>query len=218
MTKEERKEYSRKWYLKNREKRLEYDREYYKASIDRIKKYREDNKDRITSRRKDYYNKNRDRILNYQKDYNKTVDGLFTMSYGNQREKSKRMCRPIPNYTKQQLQNEFEDTDHFRGLWDRWVRENYNKRFKPSFDRIDPSKPYTLFNLQVMTWGDNDKKGAKERSKPVIQYDSKGKCVRDYESVAQASKLTGVCRSSIVKSCKSEKKITGRFIWKFKLK
>lgn len=56
MTKEERKEYHRQWYLKNKEKQLEAAKQHYN-----------DNKELY----KEYYNNNKEKIIEYQKSYQK---------------------------------------------------------------------------------------------------------------------------------------------------
>lgn len=101
MTKEERKEYARKYYEKNKEKilektsryhqdnkeeRKEYYQKYYKDNKEEIdeehrkykeenvgydKKYYEENKDRLKENRKEYYIENRDEILKKSSEYYK---------------------------------------------------------------------------------------------------------------------------------------------------
>lgn len=64
MTKEERKEYNRQWYLKNREKRLEQTKQYYL-----------DNKERQSELRKQRYQNNREKELEQAKQYHQTQKG-----------------------------------------------------------------------------------------------------------------------------------------------
>ena len=57
------------------------------------------------------------------------------------------------------------------------------------------------------------KLGAKRNSKPVLQFTLEG--VKTYPSIAEASKQTGICRSSIAACCRGEQKTADGFIWKF---
>jgi hypothetical protein len=80
MTKEEKKEYSKKYYLKNKERLLKKQNEYRLNNLDKIKNYKEENKDKINEYQKEYrenniekfkeYEKNRDDNTKRQKKYN----------------------------------------------------------------------------------------------------------------------------------------------------
>jgi hypothetical protein len=80
MTKEEKKEYSKKYYLKNKERLLKKQNEYRLNNLDKIKNYKEENKDKINEYQKEYrenniekfkeYEKNRDNNTKRQKKYN----------------------------------------------------------------------------------------------------------------------------------------------------
>lgn len=39
---------------------------------------------------------------------------------------------------------------------------------KPTIDRIDGTKNYSLENIQILSWSDNSKKQARKLSKPII--------------------------------------------------
>jgi len=53
------------------------------------------------------------------------------------------------------------------------------------------------------------------RSKKVIQMDLEGSFLTEYNSVAEASKATGVSKTCISKVCRGERGISGGFIWKY---
>lgn len=57
---------------------------------------------------------------------------------------------------------------------------------------------------------------ADARKKEVIQTDMEGNLVAEYKSVSEASKSTGVNRSSIAKCCRSVYKSASGFLWKYK--
>ena len=84
MTPEERKEYNRQWYLKNKERLAEKSKKNYEKNKDKrlkyAQEYRENNKEKITEYRKEYKQKNKEKIAKYsreyQKEYNQTPAGI----------------------------------------------------------------------------------------------------------------------------------------------
>lgn len=152
----------------------------------------------------------------YDKQYRRLVNGLFTKSYSTQRSSSKERGHPMPDYTKQELIDRFKNNKLFKFLYKYWVIMDYNKEHKPSFDRIDSKKPYTLDNLQVMFWVSNLKKGKLEKYKrSVIQYDLSGDVCDVYESIKEAGDISGVCDTNIWKCCKGIRNKAGGYIWKY---
>ncbi|WP_299097940.1 NUMOD1 domain-containing DNA-binding protein [uncultured Winogradskyella sp.] len=53
------------------------------------------------------------------------------------------------------------------------------------------------------------------RKKQVIQYDISEEQIAVYQSVAEASRQTGVSKSSISRVCRGERSRSGGFIWKY---
>lgn len=53
------------------------------------------------------------------------------------------------------------------------------------------------------------------RKKQVVQYSLSGKQIAVYESVAEASKKTGVSKTCISRVCRKERKSSSGFIWKY---
>lgn len=53
------------------------------------------------------------------------------------------------------------------------------------------------------------------RQKKVFQYTIKGKLLKIFKSVSEASKQTGVNKTSIAKVCRGERKTSGGFIWRY---
>ena len=49
--------------------------------------------------------------------------------------------------------------DNFKDMHTKWIESNMKSDLKPSVDRINPLKPYTKDNIQLVTWGENQKKG-----------------------------------------------------------
>jgi predicted GIY-YIG superfamily endonuclease len=55
------------------------------------------------------------------------------------------------------------------------------------------------------------------RKKEVIQYSLSGKPLAVYESVAEASKQSGISKTCISRCCRGEREKTGGYIWKYQL-
>lgn len=62
----------------------------------------------------------------------------------------------------------------------------------------------------------NAHKGANNhRSQGVKQYDINGNFIREYETITQASQVTGVNLSKISAVCKGKRKTSGGYVWKY---
>lgn len=51
--------------------------------------------------------------------------------------------------------------------------------------------------------------------KPVKQLSLNGDFIREYNSLAEASKFTGICRQNISSACRDKLKTSGKFRWEF---
>ncbi len=117
------------------------------------------------------------------------------------------------------------DTDLLR-LFDLWKAGGCKKQDIPSFDRPDVSRGYSFDNIRVTTWSQNREKGKSEQfitqGTSVYQIDSSGKIIREFISISQATKATGVSGSAIIKCCNNKGRLSGGFYWaysgKFRLK
>lgn len=69
---------------------------------------------------------------------------------------------------------------------------------------------YWSYDLQKPFKAKNDK-----RRKSVCQIDSNGNLLAKYKSIAEASRQTGINKSSIAKVCRNELEITGGYKWIF---
>lgn len=89
------------------------------------------------------------------KNYRRTVPGLLTLIYANQRMTSKKAGRELPAYTKQQLKDWMLSQPNFQLLWNNWVESDFQKELSPSVDRKNNTRSYTLDNIQLVTWKQN---------------------------------------------------------------
>lgn len=159
------------------------------------------------------------------KEYRKTINGLVTKIYGNQRQNSKTREHLPPNYTRDELYDWIISQKNFKELYSNWVESDYEIKLLPSVDRKNDDKPYTLENLlRVCTWEENRKRAHSDVSsgintKPlraVVQFTKDGEFVARYRSLVEASKCTGTCNTSI-SGCAGNGRLksAGGFIWIF---
>ena len=157
------------------------------------------------------------------KEYQKTKNGILTQIYTDQKKTSKQRKDPPPRYSKKELKDWLFSQDLFNKLFDEWVKSNYSKNKKPSVDRKNDYKGYSLSNIQLMTWGENKCKSYKDiknginnkRSKAVIQYNLDGSFVNRFHSIMEAERETGFFNRYIVSVCKGRRYHHKNYIWKY---
>jgi len=153
--------------------------------------------------------------------YRRTKNGVATIIYNAQKYRSKRRVHHQPSYTREVFKSWLFRQNNFRELFDNWVESGYDVLLKPSCDRLDDYKPYTLDNIQLMTWRENNKKGYEDRrnginnkaNKAVIQLTVDGLIIEKYCSIKKASMVSGVACSEICLCCKDRRKSAGGFVW-----
>ena len=94
--------------------------------------------------------------------------GVISAIYSGQKRSSKHRKHPIPTYTKLELEQWISNQqDKFDELYDAWVLSGYEKGMKPSIDRLNDYKGYSLDNIQLMKWDDNRKKYNSDKTSGV---------------------------------------------------
>ena len=155
----------------------------------------------------------------------KTKEGLITKIYSHQRSSSRKRKHELPAYSLKQLRDWCFSQDIFHKLYNDWKDSGYNKKLRPSCDRIDNAKHYSLNQLQLMTWEQNHFKASTDMKsgnlvsgipyKAVEQRDLSGRIISIYISTQEASRLTGIYQSGISMVCSGKRKHAGGFIWSF---
>lgn len=174
MTKEERREYNRKYYQANKERlkeqlkqyRKEYYKEYRNENAEKIKEYnkeywkqyRKDNAERIKEQNKEYYKDNAEHYKQYYKEYNKqylqTPMGRALNLLRAYNQADKKYNRGKGNLTaKWIVENIFSQPCHYNCGESDWK--------KMGCDRIDNSKPHTMDNVVPCCAECNIKRGNK---------------------------------------------------------
>ena len=62
-----------------------------------------------------------------------------------------------------------------------------------------------LHNLKFNAWS--------EFKKPVMQYDKNGMELHRYESIIEASRITGICYQTILRCCRTYRGTAGGYKW-----
>jgi len=153
--------------------------------------------------------------------YRRSKTGLIAQIYGSQQSRSKRKGREYPTYTGMELREWLFSQKKFHLLYDNWKRLDYQKDYVPSVDRIDDNVWYTMSNIQLMTWRENNDKGymdrksrkTKHRGKGVKQFTKNGEFIAEYYSIKEANRQTKINMSSIHKVCAKNRNHAGGFLW-----
>ena len=98
-------------------------------------------------------------------EYSHTKKGVVARIYGSQVESSKRRDHQLPTYTKQELKEWLFSQPLFHKLFDNWKRLDFQSEYRPSVDRKNDEIGYTMANIQLMTWEENNQKGYATRKK-----------------------------------------------------
>jgi hypothetical protein len=162
----------------------------------------------------------------YQLNYKRTRDGWARRTYHTQRKTSKQRNHPAPGYDLEQLKEWTFSQSIFEELYQNWVNSNYLQSLRPSVDRVNEYKPYTLDNIRLVTFEENclsGVKGEKAHDSHVKsnalqgietkQYTLEGRFITSYKSSRVASRATGIDQSSITKCCRGTSKTAGGFRW-----
>lgn len=153
-----------------------------------------------------------------------TKEGLITSIYSTQKRNSRTRNHPLPTYDKNTLKEWLLKHPLFDKLFNNWKNSGYATMLRPSVDRKKDDLPYTLGNVQLMTWGNNQYKAYADRRsgktitnhKSVIQYTEDGVFVAEFASARQAGRMTKMKHQKISLTCRGLYKTAGGFRWKFK--
>ena len=144
--------------------------------------------------------------------YRKTKKGVLTNTY--QHQKSRRKVF----YTLKELHDKFLDDKQFDRIYKEWVKRGYDKQFKPSIDRIDCLKDYTLKNIHILTWAENRYKQRFEfkriRARKVLQIMGNA-TINVFNSVSHAVKYTGLGQGNISSCLHGKRNYCGGYKWQY---
>lgn len=158
--------------------------------------------------------------------HSRTPKGLVTSIYKSQKQSSVKRGHAMPTYSKQELSQWVLTHELFEMLYKDWCASGYDKYKKPSVDRLDDYCGYTLENIQLVTWFDNNTKGHVDRksgkntkqSKSVLQFELDGTFLKEHHSLSEAGRENNMSFKNIHQAIigRNGSKQSGGFIWKYK--
>ena len=159
-------------------------------------------------------------LFNYT-EYYRSKEGKLAHIYQGQKQRSKEKGWKQPDYTQKELLDWAMEQEIYHRLFTDWEDSSYQRDLAPSVDRIDDYKPYSLDNIQLMSWDSNNKKGTyyqkigknQKNSKAVQQYDLDGNFIQEFHSLKHAERQTGVNNATISSACRDPKYTAGGFRW-----
>lgn len=153
MNSEQRREYSRNYYKKNKERLLEKGRVW-----------RANNRDKINETDRKRRKENPEMFKRIALKYLRTPKGMINKMFNSIQGRVKKPTR----YKGRQLEFDREwfvdfasRSPELKKLHSDWVKSNYLRKMSPSVDRIDNDKGYTKNNIQFLTLSDNASKHTK---------------------------------------------------------
>ena len=138
-------------------------------------------------------------------DHYHTIDGHITSLWNGQRKRSADKGWPEPAYTREELIEWVKSQENCQELYATWEANGYAKNSAPSIDRLDDYKPYSFDNIRLVDWETNNTKGMlsqiegsnTKNCKAVRQLTMDGQLVKEYFSIMNASRETGISDTKI---------------------
>ena len=158
-----------------------------------------------------------------EKDRAKTKTGLISQIWNNKLKRTETKKLPKIAYTQEEFTLWCLEQSIFHTLYDNWVASGYLKELVPSIDRKNDYLGYSFDNIEITTWNANNKKGYETRKngentkgcRGVNQLTLSRELIKEFPSIAVASRTTGIDRANIQKCCVGSAKSAGNFIWEY---
>lgn len=150
---------------------------------------------------------------------------LIFQIYSGQINSSQRRGHGEPDYSREELYDWVLEQPHFKSLLNNWINSNFNSDLTPSIDRLKDYLPYTLNNIQLITWKENREKlnldkiegRNNKQSKAVLRLDiDTEEELEEYFSIAEAGRRSNISSTTISNACINNL-IRGGYKWKFKI-
>ena len=154
--------------------------------------------------------------------YDISIKGVFRVIYKSQKRNQKLRGHGEMPYTKDELISWCMD-NNFNDIYNKWVESGHDKELKPSVDRIDDFKGYSMDNIRLGTWRQNREHQHQDiinglgtsglRCKALLKMDSEMNVIHEYISYSSAQRDMGY---SLEYQIKHKKKCRSGFFWKYK--
>lgn len=137
----------------------------------------------------------------YQNKYRTDPVTYFRRVWHNQKKTAKARGMSPPDYSLEELIEWLKQQPHLTKLWTTWQESGHQRKLAPSLDRIDDSVSYTLSNITLMTWEENNQKSHKDlragklntnsvtSAKRLGQFHKDGSIIAEYTSAGHASEI-----------------------------
>lgn len=141
-----------------------------------------------------------------------TKKGVLTNSFQHQKSR-----KPV-SYTLQELHERFLDDKRFNRLFNEWVSSGFKKHKKPTIDRINCKRGYSMENVHCLTWEENKYKQRMEFkilfAKRIGAFSSES-LVMEFKSVWDAVRKTGIPQASISSALTKVRKTCRGYVWEY---
>jgi len=143
--------------------------------------------------------------------YRNTPKGNLAGSYLKMKERNTvRGHGPLP-FTMNEFREFALAQPQYEEMFTAFLESDRDRYLFPSWDRNDN---YSLDNITLMTWAENDSKDRHtHRAIRVTQLTKEGEIIATYRTARDASTATGACTSHISSCCSGRRKTAGGFRW-----
>lgn len=141
------------------------------------------------------------------KNYRKTPKGVLTNMYNHMKGR-----HPV-SFSLKDFHDRFLNDKRYLRLHTEWLKNGCSKESRPSLDRINNQKDYTIENTHMLTWAENRYKQTMERRvrKGAVQQIKDGNVIARFKSQREAVKKTGLNQGLISAVLKGTRSHTGGY-------
>ena len=144
-----------------------------------------------------------------------TFKYISNLIYQKQVQSSVKRGHNPPAYTLEEMRSWMLKQDNLSSLME-VHKETGDSLMVPSINRLNDEVGYTFDNIELITWKENREIQPAKQLKPVIQMTLEGDFIKEWDSIREAARVTGIDRSTIGKVCKGKQKTAGKCKWEFK--
>ena len=160
-----------------------------------------------------------------KKAWYRTESGVLKTIYNSMKQSSIKRKHDPPNFSFNDFKN-WMYNNGFRFFYSIWINIDYNKNEKPSCDRLNDSKPYTLDNIKLTQWVNNKDHQFQDvmngnlvvgiKHTPVIAINIKTGKQQIFISQADAARKLNCSQGHIGSVCRNKRKSHKGYIFKYK--
>ena len=138
---------------------------------------------------------------------------LIGKIYSSQKTSSIKRGHPMPDYTLEEFIEWVYKQSNFKKLFKDWKESGQKSLLVPSADRLDDSKPYTLDNIQLVTWTENMANARKIYKMIISKYSLDGEFIKVYKDATEASIDINGNSQCISRAARGIKRQAHNYLW-----